>query len=107
MTRRQTKWARPNAMPGPITLFSQSKPADHVLISRAVFPREIFEQLIAPADKLEQPTSRGMVLLMDIEMLAKVIDALGEERNLHFRRTGILLVDFEICDDLLLLRGCN
>jgi hypothetical protein len=94
-------------MPGPNTLFSQSQPTNDLLVSRAVFPREIFQQLIAPADKLEQPTSGGMVLLMNIEMLTKLIDPLREQRDLHFWRTRILLVDFEICDDLLLLRGCN
>jgi|ERR1700728_4407665 hypothetical protein len=96
-----------NAMPGPNTLFSQSQPADNLLISRAVFPRQILQQLIPPADKLKQPTSGGMVLLMEIEMPAKLVDPLGEQRDLHFRRPGILLVDFVIGDDLLLLRGCN
>ncbi len=60
-----------HAMPDSKIYFRKLSRANDLLIPRAVFPREIFQQLIATADQLEQPTSRGMVLLMDIEMLAK------------------------------------
>jgi hypothetical protein len=87
--------------------FSQIEPSNDLLIPRAVFARQVFEQLIATAHQLEQPTSRGMVLLMGIEMLTKRVDSLGDQRDLHFGRTGILLVDLIIFDDFLFLSGGN
>jgi hypothetical protein len=94
------------ATPRPvIILFSQAEPADDLLVSRSVFPGEILQQLISPADELEQSTPRGVILFMRVEMSPKVIDAFGDERDLHFGRPGVLLVDLVIFDNILFLLG--
>jgi len=38
---------------------------------------------------------------MTLEMLGKLVDPLGQERDLHFRRTRISLVSLKIADDFL------
>lgn len=43
-----------------------------------------------------------MIFLVGSEMVREILDASAQKRNLHFRRTGIFLVDFEIVDNFLL-----
>src|SRR5262245_21435321 len=62
---------------------------DQILVARFVGTTQIIEQLTALADKLEQPTTRMVVLDVGFEMLSEIIDALGQDRHLHFRRPGI------------------
>ena len=47
--------------------------------------REVVEQPTPPTDEHEQPTARVMVLLVDLQVLREVVDALGEERDLDLR----------------------
>ena len=42
-----------------------------------------------------------MIFSMNLEMLGKIVDALAQERDLHFRRAGIALVDPELLDNPL------
>jgi hypothetical protein len=48
-----------------------------------------------------------MIFSMNLEVLGKIFDALTQERDLHFRRAGIALVDPELLDDPLLLLWSN
>jgi hypothetical protein len=48
-----------------------------------------------------------MIFSMNFEMLGKIVDALAQERDLHFRRAGIALVDPELLDNPLLLLWSN
>lgn len=48
-----------------------------------------------------------MIFSMNLEVLGKIVDALTQERDLHFRRAGIALVDPELLDDPLLLLWSN
>ena len=48
-----------------------------------------------------------MIFSMNLEVLGKVFDALTQERDLHFRRAGIALMDPELLDDPLLLLLSN
>ena len=95
------------ATPCPVEtlLFSQSQPADDLLISRAIFPREIFQQLISPADQLSNPRREEWSFLWISKCSRSWLIRVGQQRDLHFRRTGILLVDFVIGNDLLFLLG--
>src|SRR5262249_51008803 len=62
---------------------------DQVLVARFVGATQIVEKLTALADKLEQPTTRMVVLDVGFEMLGEIVDPLGQNRHLHFRRPGI------------------
>ena len=48
-----------------------------------------------------------MIFSMNLEMLGKIIDALAQERDLHFRRSGITLMNPELLDNPLLLLWSN
>ena len=40
-----------------------------------------------------------MIFSMNLEVLGKIFDALTQERDLHFRRAGIALMDPELLDN--------
>ena len=48
-----------------------------------------------------------MIFSMNLEVLGKIVDALTQERDLHFRRAGIALMDPELLDNPLLLLWSN
>jgi hypothetical protein len=48
-----------------------------------------------------------MILNMNLEVFGKMVDALTEERNLHFGRACVRLMNPELLDDCLLLRFSN
>src|SRR5437762_2433666 len=83
-----------------LALFPQPKPPDDLLISRAVLVREILQQTVALADHLQQPATRGVILLVRLEMLGQLIDPLRQDRDLHFRRSCVFIVNAKIADDL-------
>src|SRR5262245_19732215 len=60
---------------------------------------EIVEQAPALADKLQQATPRMMILRVDFEVLCKVVDALAEESDLNFRRSGVAVMRLIAADD--------
>src|SRR5215813_10014166 len=62
---------------------------DQILVARFVSVTEIIEQLTALADKLEQPTTGMVVIDVGFEMLGEIVDTLGQDRHLHFRRPGV------------------
>ena len=48
-----------------------------------------------------------MIFCMNLEVLGKIFDALTQERDLHFRRAGIALMDPELLDNPLPLLWSN
>lgn len=48
-----------------------------------------------------------VILHMDFEVLGKMLDALTEQRDLHFRRAGVRRMNSELLDLLLFLRFSN
>ena len=53
---------------------------------------EVVEQAAALADHHQQAAARVVVLLVRLEVLGQVGDALGQDRDLHLRRTGVALL---------------
>ena len=47
-----------------------------------------------------------IVLGVALEMIGEVVDALGEDRDLDFGRTGVVLVAGVVANDFLLAFGC-
>ena len=70
-----------------------------LVILRKIVLLEVIEQFAAAGSHLEEAAARVEVLAMRAEMLGQVIDPGGEQRDLDFGRTGILLVGLVFCDD--------
>ena len=48
-----------------------------------------------------------MILNMNLEVPGEMIDALAQQRNLHFGRAGVRLMDSELLDYTFSLRFSN
>lgn len=48
-----------------------------------------------------------VILNMNLEVLGEMIDALAQQRNLHFGRAGVRLMNPELLDDTLFLLFSN
>ena len=57
------------------------------------------------SDQQQQPAPRVVVVLVHLEVLGEVRDALGQHRDLGLRRTGIGLVQAVLAQDFFLLLG--
>ena len=65
-------------------LFSQAEATNDLLVARAVFPRQVLQKLVASADQLQKSSSRGVIFLMGIKVRPQIINAVGNQRDLHF-----------------------
>src|SRR5262245_42055616 len=70
-------------------LFSQAKTVDQVVITIDVTTFQIIKKTAALADQLQQSAARMIILLVSLEMISQFINALGQQRDLNFRRAGI------------------
>jgi hypothetical protein len=64
---------------------------------------QVFEQTPALADHDQQSTPGAVVLDIVLQMLSKAIDLFGQKRNLNIRRSGVLIVNPEALNNLLLV----
>src|SRR5919108_3047714 len=87
--RPPSRWALGTAAFGK-RLFAQAQPLDQVAVLVRVLALQVIEQLAPLAHQLEQPAARVEVLDVGLEMLGEAVDALGEERDLHLGRAGVL-----------------
>jgi hypothetical protein len=83
-------------------LLAQLKLFGDGLVAVQVFGVKIIQQPSALANHHQQTTAGAMVLLVFLKVLGQVVDALGEQRDLHIRRTGIPFMQFEIAYRLYL-----
>ncbi len=65
-------------------LMAQTKSFDQGSIAMFVLFVEIRQEPSAAADQFEQTTPRVVVMNMRLEVLYKLVDAFGEQRNLYF-----------------------
>src|SRR5215467_3509543 len=69
---------------------------------RVLLP-EVFQKAAAPADEHKQAAAGVMVFLVGLEVIGQSVDPLGEQCDLHFRRSRIAVVRLELLDETLLL----
>src|SRR5438270_741686 len=94
--------------PPPTGLAAQAELADESVIPFDVSTLEVVEQAPALRDHLEQPPARVVVLLVSLEVLGQLVDALGEQSDLHLRRAGVAFVRPVLVDDAFLyFRRCR
>src|SRR5688572_30022041 len=80
-------------------LLANAEAADQFRVALGVLALQIVEQTPTLADQLEQAAARVMILRVNFEMLGEVVDAVAEQRDLHFRRTCIAVVRSVRADD--------
>lgn len=84
-------------------LFSQPVACDGRAVSLDVILAQVGKKSPAAADHLQEAAARMVIVLMRAQMIGQRIDPLGQERNLHFRRTRIGAVYTSLRDDGFLL----
>ncbi|CCV03230.1 hypothetical protein MESS2_1030087 [Mesorhizobium metallidurans STM 2683] len=86
---------------------AQTELLDQRLIARVILALEIIKQAAALGDESEQTTAGMVILLVVLEMIGQVLDALGKDGHLDFRRPGIALGGCEFSHQFLLALGGN
>jgi hypothetical protein len=74
---------------------AQLEPLGDRLIARQVGVMEIIQQAAALPDHFEQATTGTVILDVLLQMFGQVIDALGQESDLHVSRPCVALVQPE------------
>src|SRR3954467_12087029 len=80
-------------------LLTDAEALDQVRVAVRVLALQVVEKSAALADQLQQAAARVMVLRVRLEMVGQIADALAEERNLHFRGSGVALMGSVAADD--------
>ena len=73
-------------------LLAQAESRDQLLITGRTFAIQVAKVAAARADNLEQASAGGVIVLVRLEMLEHLVDALAEHGYLDFRGAGILVV---------------
>src|SRR6266571_419112 len=84
---------------------TDAEPLDQRLVAGLVDAPQIVEQLAALRHELEQAAPGMVVLDVGLEMLGQARNALREDRDLDFRRTGVAGFGGIILDDFRLAAG--
>ena len=66
-------------------LLADAEPVDDGLVPREVAPLDVVEESSTLAYELQQPATGMVILAMCLEVLGQIPDAIGQERDLHFR----------------------
>lgn len=84
------------------SLSAQTETRDHGAVALDIGADEIVEKASPTTDQLEQTTARGVILGMAAKVLREGVDAIAENRDLHFRRPSVTLVAPVLGDDVSL-----
>ena len=66
---------------------------------------QIVQQTTALTNHQQQTTTGVVILLVHLQMVVQVVDALGEQSDLHFGGTGVAFVAAVCCYDFLFGNG--
>ncbi len=98
---RQTKKKR--VAPLIFGLLSQIQPAQQRAIPFQITVLEIIQQAAAMADHLQQTATGMMIFLVILQMLGQLVDPVGQNGDLNFRRTCVPFMATVFENDLLFL----
>src|SRR5689334_22871695 len=87
----------------PGALAAQAELLDEGAVALQIVLLQIRQEPAPPADHLQQPTARVMVVLVHLHVLRELGDSLGEEGDLDLCRSRVLLPAAETADELRLL----
>ena len=88
-------------------LTTDAQALDQVLVSFRVTALQVFQQAPAACDHRQQSPAGMMIFAVRLEMILELQNALTQDRDLNFWRTGIRLVNSVCCYHLLLGIGCQ
>jgi hypothetical protein len=89
------------------SLLPDSQALDQTQISRVIVLLEIIEQPPSLPDKHKEASAGVVIFDMNLEVSGEVLDTLAEQSHLHFRRTGVRVVELELLYNLPLLLLSN
>ena len=72
------------------------------LIAVQIYVLQVFEQAAALADHHQQPAARAVILFVRLQMFGQMVDSLGQQRNLHIRRTCVFAMQLKLVNRLRL-----
>jgi hypothetical protein len=84
-------------------LLPETQPGDDASIAIHIAFLQVIQQSPPLADKLQEPPAGMVIFLVHLEMLRQILDAGTEEGNLHFRGTGVSLMELVALDDVFSL----
>ena len=88
-------------------LTTDAQALNQVLVSFRATAFQIFQKAAPPRDHRQQSPAGMMIFTVRLEMILKLQNALTQDRDLNFWRTGIRFVDTVCCNYLLLGIGCQ
>jgi hypothetical protein len=80
-------------------LSTQSKTLDERTVAVDVYALEVSEEATTLTYEKQQATTAVVVVLVLLEVLGEVLDALAKNSNLNLRRTGVTWVGCVLFDD--------
>ena len=83
-------------------LLTQTQTLDGCTVTLDILLLQIVEQITAATNHLQQTAIRMVILLVILQMGIQVIDATGQNCDLHLRGTGVTLVGSIGSDDFRL-----
>ena len=83
-------------------LLPQAESSADSTIALDVSLLEVVLQAATTTYHLEQTTTGVMVILVDLQMLVQVVDALGQQSDLNLGGTGVAFVNGKLFDDFSL-----
>src|SRR5262245_48622894 len=93
-----------NVVGSPVSgLAAQTEAADDGGIAFRGGRLEVVQQLATLVHHFQQATAGSMVALVRAEVLAQAVDTRGQQRDLDFRRTGVVGIAGVLGDDSALL----
>src|SRR3954451_13185175 len=84
-------------------LAAQAELLDEGAVALEIFALQVVQEPAAPADELQQPAARVVIVLVRAKVVRELVDALREHRDLHLRRARVGLVLAELLNVLQLL----
>ena len=83
-------------------LLSQAELANDRAVTLDIVLLQVVQQTSSVTDHLLQTAAAVEVLLVGLQVLGQVSDAVGQNSNLYFGRTGVALVSSILRDDVVL-----
>src|SRR5579859_1141266 len=86
---------------------AQAQPADQLLVPRSVLALQVVQQRTTLADHDQEAAAAMEILLVVAQMAGQILDPFGQDRDLHFRRTGVAFLGGVFFDELVLALSGN
>ena len=88
-------------------LLAYAQLTDDFAVTICIVCLEVIQQPPALAHQHQQAAARSMILRMGFEMLGQLANALAEDRDLHFRTSGVGVMRAKTRDNVNFSLGCQ